>query len=145
MSCGHCVAICPTGALDNKYTPKAEMSPVPKQQLTEQQAYDFLRSRRSIRLFKPQVPTDEDVLKLLNICRYAPTAGNSQGMYFTVISNPELIQKICRTTVDWMEKEVELGTENKRYFRAVLATYHEKKVDIIGRNAPMLVFVSRAV
>lgn len=142
MSCGHCVAICPTGALDNKYTPKAEMSPVPKQQLTEQQAYDFLRSRRSVRLFKPQIPTDEDVLKLLNICRYAPTAGNSQGMYFTVISNPELIQKICRATVDWMEKEVELGTENKRYFRAVLATYHEKKVDIIGRNAPMLVFVS---
>ena len=142
MSCGHCVAICPTGAMDNKYTPREEMVPAPASIISEQQAYDFLRSRRSVRLFKKQIPGKEDVLKLLNICRYAPTAGNSQSMYFTVISNPDTIDKIRKATADWMAEEVEKGTENKRYFKAVLRTFHEKKVDIIERNAPMLIFVS---
>ena len=142
MSCGHCVAICPTGAMDNKYTPREEMVPVPASVISEQQAYDFLRSRRSVRLFKPQPPKQEDVLKLLNICRYAPTAGNSQSMYFTVISNPDTLAAIRRSTACWMAEEVEKGTVNKRYFKAVLHTFHEKKVDIIGRNAPMLIFVS---
>ena len=142
MSRGHCVAICPTGAMDNKYTPREEMVPVPASVISEQQAYDFLRSRRSVRLFKPQPPKQEDVLKLLNICRYAPTAGNSQSMYFTVISNPDTLAAIRRATACWMAEEVEKGTVNKRYFKAVLHTFHEKKVDIIGRNAPMLIFVS---
>ena len=119
MSCGHCVAICPTGAMDNKYTPREEMVPVPASVISEQQAYDFLRSRRSVRLFKPQPPKQEDVLKLLNICRYAPTAGNSQSMYFTVISNPDTLAAIRRATACWMAEEVEKGTVNKRYFKAV--------------------------
>lgn len=78
----------------------------------------------------------------MNICRYAPTAGNSQSMYFTVISNPDTLAAIRKATACWMAEEVEKGTVNKRYFKAVLHTFHEKKVDIIGRNAPMLIFVS---
>lgn len=132
MSCGHCVAICPTGAMDNKYTPREEMVPVPASVISEQQAYDFLRSRRSVRLFKPQPPKQEDVLKLLNICRYAPTAGNSQSMYFTVISNPDTLAAIRKATACWMAEEVEKGTVNKRYFKAVLHTFHEKRWTLSG-------------
>lgn len=142
MSCGHCVAICPVGAMENKYTPREEMVPVPKKKWTEQEVYDFLRSRRSMRQFRKEAPRDEDILKLLNVCRYAPTAGNSQGMYFTVIRNPGTIEAIRNATADWMQAEVDAGTANKRYFKAVLHTYHEKHADIITRNAPALVFLS---
>ena len=109
---------------------------------TEQEVYDFLRSRRSMRQFRKEAPRDEDILKLLNVCRYAPTAGNSQGMYFTVIRNPGTIEAIRNATADWMQAEVDAGTANKRYFKAVLHTYHEKHADIITRNAPALVFLS---
>lgn len=142
MSCGHCVAICPAGALDNKYTPRAEMVSVPQARWTAGDAYDFLRSRRSVRQFKPGAPSDEDLRKLLEICRYAPTAGNSQGMYFTIIRNPGTLAAIRQAVADWMQSEVDAGTENKRYFKAVLHMYNEKKVDIITRNAPCLVFLS---
>lgn len=57
MSCGHCVAICPMGALDNKYAPLAKQKPLPMPVLDSETAYNFLRMRRSVRLFKPEPPS----------------------------------------------------------------------------------------
>ncbi len=142
MSCGHCVAICPAGALDNRYCPRSEQLPMPKKLLDRQQVYEYLRARRSVRLFRDQVPSHEDVLALLDICRYAPTASNSQGMYYTIISDKEKIKKITDVVADWMEQEIEQGTERRRYLRPVLHTYRERGIDIIARKAPMLIFSS---
>ena len=69
MACGHCVCICPVGALDNKYTPLEKQRPITKPMLDAESAYEFLRMRRSVRAFKPAVPTDEDLTKLLEITR----------------------------------------------------------------------------
>ncbi len=140
MSCGQCVAICPVGALDNKYAPLEKQVPVPAKTLEPEVALNFLRSRRSVRNFKPQVPTDEDLTKMLNAARYAPTATNSQGMYYVVIRDPETIQKIADTVAEWMEAEVAAATPNKRYFMVALRAYRERKLDIISRHAPCLVF-----
>ena len=41
MSCGHCVSVCPTGALDNIRCPRAEMDPIPMPVLDSQTAYNF--------------------------------------------------------------------------------------------------------
>ena len=142
MSCGHCVAICPVGAMDNKYTPFAEMLPMPKVLPDREAAYNFLRARRSVRLFQDRVPSQDDVLQLLDICRYAPTASNSQGMYYTIISNKDAIKKITDVVADWMQQEIDQGTERKRYLRPVLKTYRERGIDIIARHAPMLIFSS---
>ena len=141
MSCGHCVAICPRGALDNKYTPRAEMAPVPDALPDRQQVYDLLRARRSVRQFKDAVPTEEELRQLLEVCRYAPTAGNSQGVYYTVIRGREKVQQVARCVADWMRDEVEQGTPNKRYFQAVLRSW-DRGIDIIARSAPVLVFAS---
>ncbi|MBQ7760169.1 MAG: nitroreductase family protein [Phascolarctobacterium sp.] len=140
MSCGHCVALCPVGALDNKYTPLEKQRPVTKPMLDAETAYEFMRMRRSVRAFKAAVPTEEDLTKLLNITRYAPTAGNSQGMYYVVVRDAEKIKAIADAVADWMEEEIEAGSENKRYFMTVLRVYRERGQDIIARKAPCLVF-----
>ncbi len=142
MSCGHCVAICPVGALDNKYTPLAEQLPVPTNLPSQEDIYNWMRARRSIRLFKKETPKEADVVKLLDICRYAPTAGNSQGMYYLVLTDPNKIKAIADAVADWMELEVAAGSNNKRYFTVVLKAYRERKQDIIARNAPMLIFAT---
>src|SRR5512136_3050741 len=51
--CGHCVAVCPHGALSHKVIP-IEQSPAisRKLKINEGQAIQFLRSRRSIRLYR---------------------------------------------------------------------------------------------
>ncbi|MBR5582618.1 MAG: nitroreductase family protein [Phascolarctobacterium sp.] len=141
MACGHCVCICPVGALDNKYTPLEKQRPITQPMLDGETAYEFLRMRRSVRAFKPAVPTDEDLTKLLEITRYAPTAGNTQGMYCLVIRDPEKIKAIAEVTADWMELCCEAGSEMKRYFTTILRVYRERKMDIIAREAPCLVFL----
>ena len=140
MSCGHCVAICPVGALDNKYTPLEKQHPVTMPVLDPQAAYEFLRMRRSIRNFKSDIPKEEDIIHMLDAARYAPTAGNSQGMYYLVIRDADQIKAIADATADWMEEEIAAGTENKRYFTTVLRAYRERGQDIIARHAPCLIF-----
>jgi nitroreductase len=128
------------GALDNKYAPLAEQRPVTMPLPSPEQAYEFLRMRRSVRNFKSQPPTEEELTRLLDVARYAPTAGNSQGMYFVVIRDREKIHAIAETVAQWMEEEVAAGTENKRYFTTVLRAYRERGQDIIARQAPCLIF-----
>ena len=83
---------------------------------------------------------EEKITKLLDIARYAPTAGNSQGLYYIVISDNETIRKIADLTAEWMQKEIEVNSPHSRYFSNILRTYHERKIDIIARNAPQLIF-----
>jgi heterodisulfide reductase subunit A-like polyferredoxin len=52
-ACGHCVAVCPHDALNHRYVPIEESPSIEKNlAITEAQAVQFLRSRRSIRRFK---------------------------------------------------------------------------------------------
>ena len=141
MSCGHCVAVCPVGALDNKYAPLASMRPLTQPMLSAETAYEYLRMRRSVRVFKPQPPTEEDLTKLLDICRYAPTATNSQMMYYVVLRGQEQIKAITDAVIAWMEEEIVNGSPNKRYFATVVRAYKERGVDLIARKAPCLVFL----
>lgn len=140
MACGHCVAICPTGALDNRRCPLHEQEAITTPVLSNEDIYYFLRQRRSIRNFKPQKVAEEEIVKLFDIARYAPTAGNSQGLYYIVVSDENVIKKIADLTAEWMAEQIESDSLNSRYFKKILHTYHERGIDIIARKTPHLVF-----
>ena len=141
MSCGHCVAVCPVGALENSRCPSSEMDPVTMPMLDHETAMQFMRMRRSIRNFTDEMVSDEKMTELLEIARYAPTAANSQGLYYLVINNAETIRKITDCVADWMQEEIDNKSPRRRYFMKVLHVYRERGIDIIGRNAKQLVFV----
>lgn len=53
IACGHCVAVCPTGAFNLSWLDPGQCPPVDMGlQPSREQAEHFLRSRRSIRTFK---------------------------------------------------------------------------------------------
>lgn len=56
---------------------------------------EFLKSRRSIRRFKPDPIPKELILKLLDTARYAPSAGNRQPWIFIVVDDPEIKMKLA--------------------------------------------------
>ncbi len=55
----------------------------------------FLKSRRSIRRFKPDPIPDEVLLKILDVARYAPSARNSQPWAFIVVKDVEVKRKLA--------------------------------------------------
>ena len=141
MSCGHCVAVCPVGALSNKHCSLEEQKPITGKVLDAETVYEFLRARRSIRTFKPQAPSEEEILKLLEVCRYVPSATNSQCIYYTVVRDKEKIHAVAEATIQWMETQIEANAPHKRYFKIAVDAYKQGGKDIICRNAPAMVFM----
>jgi ferredoxin len=73
IACGHCVAVCPTGAFRLNWIGPNQCPPVVKDlQLSREQAEQFLRSRRSIRTFKDKPVERAKLEKLLEIACPCP-------------------------------------------------------------------------
>jgi nitroreductase len=144
IACGHCVAVCHCAALDNVKTPLAnqvelEKTPV----LDEDTASRFLRSRRSIREFQNKPVPREKIEQLLNVARFAPTSGNSQGVSYHVIDNPDTLRKITSVAIDWLEEALKhppyAGSPLEAPFTNHVRHYRETGEDVVLRNAPCLV------
>ena len=56
---------------------------------------DLLVTRRSIREFSDEPVSDEFLTTIPDSVRYAPSARNSQPVYFIAIRNPQLIQQLA--------------------------------------------------
>ena len=56
--------------------------------------FDLIEYRRSVRKFKPDIPPKEDLKKIINAARLAPSGHNKQMWHFNVIYNKELQSKL---------------------------------------------------
>lgn len=140
IDCGHCVAVCPVEALTLETLSPADCLPINRDlNLSEEQAEQFLRSRRSIRNYKNRKVERETFQKLIDLARHAPTASNKQPVQWLIIEDPADVQKIAGMVTDWMrdtvEKMPEMATELK--FDRIIAS-QDAGIDRICRNAPHL-------
>lgn len=140
INCGHCVAVCPHGALDHRIA-KADVcdAMAGDWELNPERVDGLLRSRRSVRAFKP-IPLERTVLDaMLETARHAPTGSNSQSISWLVITEPSIIRQVAQETVNWMAK---LATDPNRikkpYKFSHLLSAWEAGTDIICRGAPAL-------
>ena len=61
---------------------------------------DAIKTRRSIRKFKPQLISRETIKKLLEAAMFAPSAGNEQPWQFVVLDDRKILDavpRICST------------------------------------------------
>lgn len=103
INCGHCVAICPHGALSHRLMGPESCPPVIKDRLLDPEHVEhFLRSRRSIRTFKKQ-PVDRNIIeKMIDIARYAPSGHNLQPVKWLVIHDSDEVRKLAEMVIEWM-------------------------------------------
>lgn len=62
--------------------------------------FDVFKRRRSIRAFTGEEVTDEEVEKILEAARWAPSAGNIQPWEFIVIRRPDIKREIARAALN---------------------------------------------
>jgi len=75
----------------------------PEIKYTSDQAYllDMIKTRRTIRRFKPTPVPREHILKILDAARFAPTAGNQQPWKFLVIQDRARLDQLQKEAVSW--------------------------------------------
>jgi nitroreductase len=61
---------------------------------------EAIRSRRSVRAFTREGVSDEDVTRLIDAGRWAPSAGNIQPWEFVVATRPELKSRLSVAALD---------------------------------------------
>lgn len=61
---------------------------------------DAIYKRQSIRKYKEQDVPQEDLEKILDAARVAPSGKNSQNWHFVVVRDKELKQKIAQAILD---------------------------------------------
>ena len=141
INCGHCVAVCPHGAISLKTMDLERCLPLDKALLpTPRQMDHFLRSRRSIRVYKDK-PVDREILaSLIDVARYAPSGHNSQPVHWLVIQGNAEIKRFSGIVIDWMRFMIEAQWElaQEMHFDRVVQAW-ENDVDRILREAPHLI------
>jgi nitroreductase/NAD-dependent dihydropyrimidine dehydrogenase PreA subunit len=141
INCGHCVAVCPHGALSLKTMSPDDCPEINRQQLLNpEQVEHFLRARRSIRKYKKKTVQKEILTRLIEIARFAPSGHNSQPVNWRVIYDRNDIDRLSAHVIDWMRHllkenpEVAVPLHMDRTIEA-----WEGGIDTICRGAPHMI------
>lgn len=139
MRCGHCVGVCPTGALTHKEMPP-EQCPgiVKKNEVTFEQVSQLIKSRRSIREFQDKPVPRELIESVIDVARYAPTGHNEQEVQWLVIDNPGEIKKLTAIGVEWF-RSMSKGNDPWAQQMQGILRMHEMGLNIFLRDAPAVV------
>jgi nitroreductase/Pyruvate/2-oxoacid:ferredoxin oxidoreductase delta subunit len=110
VRCGHCVAVCPTAALAHAFMPADTFTPAPKpgDKPSAEQLEALLLSRRSVRGFRKAPVPREQLERLLDVARCAPTATNAQRVSWSMVCDPGRLERVKDLCVQW------LGTDPRR-------------------------------
>jgi nitroreductase/NAD-dependent dihydropyrimidine dehydrogenase PreA subunit len=141
IRCGHCVAACPTGSLSHGEMPVDQCPPIQRNlQLSAEHCEHFLRSRRSIRVYKDKPVPRGDLARLIEVARYAPSGHNSQCTEWLVLDNRDELRKLAGIVAEWMRWMISNMPE------LALALHMDKTLqrweegnDVILRDAPVVI------
>lgn len=143
IQCGHCMAVCPHGALTLNNQSLDEFPQVQKELLpNSEEIKQFLTARRSIRRYKQEVVSHRILEDLIDLGSYSPTGHNKQQVHWTVFEDPEKVKKLVPLVIDWarlMAKKIPDQAVAKGMESLVLAW--DKGEDPIMRRAPHLIMV----
>ena len=96
MECGHCYAICPQGAITMTNYYFIDEAVVLMSEIDSETLLNAMKSRRTIRKFKPDLVEDEKIEKILEAGRYSPTGANKQMISYTILgSKQKEAEEIC--------------------------------------------------
>lgn len=99
--------------------------------------FETINTRKTIRKYKPDMPNMEDIKKIIDSARLAPSATNSQNWQFIVIKNKKLMEQMKNAVINEYDKLAELNNDEEflekiNYF---------KNYSTFFTNAPVLIAI----
>jgi nitroreductase/Pyruvate/2-oxoacid:ferredoxin oxidoreductase delta subunit len=139
LRCGHCIGICPTGSITHKEMPLEQCPPIDKKlEVSFKQVSQLIKSRRSVREFQDKPVSKEEIERIIDVARYAPTGHNMQEVQWLVINDRDKLRELSAIGVDWFRSMAEGNTPWALEMQGILRM-HDMGFDIFLRNAPALV------
>jgi nitroreductase/NAD-dependent dihydropyrimidine dehydrogenase PreA subunit len=140
-NCGHCVAVCPTGALSLDTMRPGDCPEIRNDLIiSAEQADQFFKSRRSIRSYRNKPIEREKLDKLVQIAGYAPSGHNARPVHLLVIEDSTDVRRLASLVIDWLRliiKDFPDMAESSNFDR--LVRFWDKGEDLICRKAPHLI------
>lgn len=143
VNCGHCVAVCPYGAITLATMSLADCPPIQKNLVPDADAIkQFLQTRRSVRRYKAKIVPRKLLQELIDTARYAHTGSNVQEVQWTVFQNPEDVHRLAQMVCDFAKIMLPVVTDEAlvRRFRRIIEAW-DNGIDRILRGAPHLIVV----
>lgn len=141
IRCQHCLAVCPTAALSIfgvNPDESAEILPPSPDGLE-----NLIKSRRSVRRYRPEAVERPVLDRLMDAVAYAPTGKNERKVRFTLVDDPEVMARIRVLTMEGIRRAVdEDGLPDGMEFFAKFLTAWDQGRDIIFREAPHMLIAS---
>jgi nitroreductase len=100
--------------------------------------FDAIQERKSIRRFKQSPVPDEDVKKILDAGRLAPSANNSQPWRFVVIRDKALLGKMANAAREMVDRMVPFAEDEKQALRLAA---HKGSFYTFFERAPVVIAV----
>lgn len=141
ISCQHCFAICPVGAITINENKPEDANAV---NLGDpENILGLIKSRRSTRQFKEDEISEENFNKIKEMLPYIPTGCNYNGLHFSIIESKSAMDEIR----NYVNKKILKLISNKFTAKYVgkfvrFKTAFENGEDIIFRGAPHMIVVS---
>jgi nitroreductase/NAD-dependent dihydropyrimidine dehydrogenase PreA subunit len=146
VRCGHCVAVCQPGSLTHREMPVEQCPPLTEGlQITAEQCENWLKSRRSIRVYRDKPVPRDVIVRLIETARYAPSGHNVQDVEWLVIGNREQLLRLEDIGMDWLhwtrenQPQMALTLDMER-----ILEHEEKAKNVFLRDAPVLIVAHAA-
>lgn len=103
IKCGHCIAICPVKAISSDDEKEYSMDEVIEYNketfdIDSENLMNFMKFRRSVRLFKKDEIEEEKIEKILEAGKFTQTGSNAQDVSYIVIKDK--IQELRRMVLE---------------------------------------------
>src|SRR5699024_1999587 len=99
ISCQHCLAICPTGALSF-----GDKHPNDSQNVEYSDILGLIKSRKSVRQYKDEEIPQELLDKLKQMLPYVPTGCNNHSLHFSIVKTKSAMDEIRKKVNDLLIK-----------------------------------------
>lgn len=102
--CSHCISVCPKRAVIHDGFRRSNPPRIQRKLLDPSVYSQIVRSRRSVRHYKPKCPSRKLLEDILDLARHSPTASNAQNVHYTVVNRRALLDETSKRIFDLGDK-----------------------------------------